>query len=113
MDIQFDTNEEMADELREIVMKEIQEIAENGPKSEDIEKTREFMLKSWKNSLEQNASWMNYLNSKYGSGLDYLADYEQVLKSLTNADVQAMAKKILADDNLVKVIMRPAKAEAK
>ena len=113
MTISFDTNEEMADELREIVMKEIEEIAANGPKSEDIEKNREFMLKSWKNSLEQNAGWMNYLNSKYGSGLDYLADYEEVLKTLTNADVQAMAKKVLADGNLVKVIMRPAKEEAK
>ena len=92
---------------------EIEEIAANGPKSEDIEKNREFMLKSWKNSLEQNASWMNYLNSKYGSGLDYLADYEEVLKTLTDADVQAMAKKVLSDGNLVKVIMRPAKEEAK
>ena len=44
MTISFDTNEEMADELREIVMKEIEEIAANGPKSEDIEKNREFML---------------------------------------------------------------------
>lgn len=113
MTISFDTNEEMADELREIVMKEIEQIAENGPKSEDIEKNREFMLKSWKNSLEQNAGWMNYLNSKYGSGLDYLADYEEVLKTLTNADVQAMARKVLSDGNLVKVIMRPAKEEAK
>lgn len=113
MDIRFDTNEEMADELREIVMKEIQEIAANGPKTEDIEKNREFMLKSWKNSLEQNAGWMNYIQAKYGSGLEYLKDYEQVIKSLTNADVQAMAKKILSDNNLVKVIMRPAKEEAK
>lgn len=113
MDIRFDTNEEMADELREIVMKEIQEIAQNGPKTEDIEKNREFMLKSWGNSLEQNTGWMNYIQAKYGSGLEYLKDYEQVVKSLTNADVQAMAQKILDDNNLVKVVMRPEKEEAK
>ena len=41
MTISFDTNEEMADELREIVMKEIEEIAANGPKSEDIEKPQQ------------------------------------------------------------------------
>ena len=98
MTISFDTNEEMADELREIVMKEIEEIAANGPKSEDIEKHREFMLKSWKNSLEQNGAWMNYI-----------ADHEQAIRDLTNADVQALAKKILADGNLVKVVMRPSK----
>lgn len=112
LDIRFDTNEEMADELREIVMKEIREIAENGPKAEDIEKNREFMLKSWKNSLEQNAGWMNYIQAKYGPGLEYLKDYEQVIRSLTNADVQAMAKKVLGDNNLVKVVMRPAKEKA-
>ena len=47
MTISFDTNEEMADELREIVLKEIEEIAANGPKSEDIENNREFMLTRW------------------------------------------------------------------
>ena len=109
MTISFDTNEEMADELCEIVMKEIEEIAANGPRSEDIEKTREFMLKSWKNSLEMNSGWMNYIQAKYGSGLDYVGQYEQAVRNLTNADVQALAKKLLADGNLVKVIMRPAK----
>ena len=113
MTIAFDTNEEMADELCEIVMKEIQEIAENGPKSEDIEKNREFMLKSWKNSLEQNAAWMQYLQIKEESGLNFVADHEQAIRDLTNADVQALAKKLLADGNLVKVVMRPAKAEEK
>ena len=113
MTISFDTNEEMADELCEIVLKEIREIAENGPKTEDIEKNREFMLKNWKNSLEMNQGWMNYILAKYGSGLNYVGEYEQAVRDLTNADVQALAKKILADGNLVKVIMRPAKTEEK
>lgn len=113
MDIAFDTNEEMADELREIVMKEIEEIAANGPKTEDIEKSREFFAKNWKNTLEQNSGWLNYIRAKYGSGLDYLGEYEQTLKALTNADVQQLAKKILADNNLVQVVMRPAPAETK
>ena len=107
LDIKFDTNEEMADELFEIVMKEIEEIAANGPKSEDVEKTREFLLKSWGSSLEQNGSWMSYLQSKYGSGLDYMADYEQALRSIGYDKVQAMARKVLDDGNMVKVVMRP------
>ena len=108
MDIQFDTNAEMADELCEIVMQEIREIAENGPKSEDIEKTREFLAKQWKNSLEQNGSWMRYLLEQYVEGNDYLADYEPALRAVSNADVQALARKMLADNNLVQVVMRPA-----
>ena len=113
MTISFDTNEEMADELCEIVLKEIREIAENGPKTEDIEKNREFMLKNWKNSLEMNQGWMNYILAKYGSGLNYVGEYEQAVRDLTNADVQALAKKLLADGNLVKVVMRPAKTKEK
>ncbi|MDE6624023.1 MAG: insulinase family protein [Alistipes sp.] len=107
MDIQFDTNAEMADELRAIVMQEIEQIAANGPKAEDIEKTREFLAKNWKNTLEQNGGWMSYIQAKYGSGLDYLGEYEQTLQSLTGEDVQALARKILDDKNLVQVIMRP------
>ncbi len=107
MTIAFDTNEEMADELCEIVLAEIREIAQNGPKSEDIEKTREYLLKSWQNSLQLNNGWLGYIQAKYGSGLDYVANYEKELRALTYADVQAIAGKILKDGNLVKVIMRP------
>ena len=113
LDIQFDTNEEMADELREIVMKEIEKIAADGPVSEDIEKTREFLLKSWNNSLEQNDSWMRYIQAKENAGLNYLEGYEQAIRRLTDADVQALAKKMLDDGNLVRVIMRPEAAETK
>ncbi len=107
MDIQFDTNAEMADELCAIIMQEIEQIAANGPRTEDIEKTREFLAKNWKNTLEQNGGWMLYIQAKYGSGLDYLGQYEQTLKSMTNEDVQALARKMLDDNNLVKVVMRP------
>ena len=113
MTIAFDTNAEMADELCEIILKELRTIAEEGPLTEDIEKHREFMLKNWKNSLDENGPWMQYLQAKYGSGLDYLAGQEQVIRSLTNSDVQALAKKILDDGNMVKVVMRPEANEDK
>ena len=111
MNIQFDTNEEMADELRGIVMQELREIAENGPLTEDIEKHREFMLKNWRNSLEQNASWMSYIQAAYDPGLDYPGQYEQAIRDLTPSDVQAVARKILDDGNLVQVVMRPDAGE--
>ncbi len=113
LEIEFDTNEEMANELLQIVMQELERIAAEGPQTEDIEKTREFLLKNWGNNLEQNASWMSYLQAKYDSGLDYMANYERELRAVSNADVQALARKILDDGNLVKVIMRPETPTAK
>lgn len=108
--VMFDTNEEMADELMDIISLEMQKIAEEGPLTEDIEKTREYLVKDWKNGLEENGTWMNYIDKYYTNGLDYISNYETILKNMTNEDVQAFAKKILEDGNMVKVIMRPETA---
>ena len=112
LQIGFDTNEEMADELREVVDKELREMAEKGPRTEDIEKTREYLQKNWKTSLEQNGSWLSYIQNYVRYGTDYLADYERTLQSITNEDVRAMMQQILDDGNRVEVVMRPEPAEA-
>ncbi|WP_418991086.1 M16 family metallopeptidase [Alistipes sp.] len=112
MQIGFDTNEEMADELREIVMKELEEMAQNGPRTEDIEKTREYLQKNWKTGLEQNGSWMAYIQNYVRYNTDYLADYERLLRELTNDDVRQLMRKILDDGNRIEVIMRPEAREA-
>ena len=112
MNIQFDTNDAMADELCEIIIKEIEEIAANGPKTEDVEKTREYLLKEWTSSLEKNQSWVGYITSKWTSGLDHLAEQEATIKSTTNADIQAFAKMMLENKNQIKVMMRPEAQQA-
>ena len=112
MNIQFDTNDAMADELCEIILKEIEEIAANGPKTEDVEKTREYLLKGWTSSLEQNQSWMNYITAKWNSGMDNIAEQEATIKSTTNADIQAFAKMLLENKNQIKVMMRPEAPKA-
>ena len=105
--VQFDTNEKQADELSEIVLKEIQKIATEGPLAEDIEKTREFYVKEWSNTLEQNAGWMRVIRTWYESGIDQYGTYEDIIKNLKYSDVQKLAKKILKDNNMVYVVMRP------
>ena len=107
--IQFDTNEQMADELSAIVVKEIKTFAEQGPKSEDVEKIRQYMLKEWQNQLENNNNWVSWLDQYNYRGIDYVGEYEAAVKAITVADIQALAKKILADGNMCYVVMRPEK----
>ena len=107
LQIGFDTNEEMADELRGIVTAELQEMAENGPRTEDLEKTREYLQKNWKTSLEQNGNWLSYIQNYVRYGTDYLADYERLLQEISNDDVQEMMRRILSDKNRIEVVMRP------
>ena len=110
-EIQFDTNEAMADELSEIVVAEIKQIAENGPKAEDVDKVREYLIKEWNNRLVQNGAWMNYLYQyyTYGENMNRVANYEAVVKGMTAEKIAALAAKVLADNNMTYVVMRPAK----
>ena len=107
MTIQFDTNEQMADELCEVVVAELNTMATDGPRDEDFNKNREFFNKNWKNSLEQNGSWLSYISLYYVDGLDYISNYENALNTITKDDIKAFMAKILADGNVVKMIMRP------
>ncbi len=107
MHIVFDTNEKMADELMEIIMQEIHDLAENGPVAEDVEKTRKYLLKEWTNSLEKNNSWVNMLQMYYRFGINSLTETEAAIKSITYDDIKAMANKILDDKNQLRVVMRP------
>ena len=105
--IQFDTNEQQADELSEIVMTELKKIAAEGPLAEDIEKTREFYIKEWHNTLEQNGGWMRAIRTWYENGIDQLGTYESIIKNMKYSDIQKLAQKILKDNNMTYVVMRP------
>ena len=109
MQISFDTNEQMADELTDIVIAEIEKIAAEGPLQEDMDKTREFLLKDYKKNIEQNGWWSRTLQQYYDFGVDYLNDYEAAINGVTSADVQALAKRMLDEKSMIKVVMRPEK----
>ena len=95
--------------MSQIIIDEIEKIAKEGPLAEDIDKTREFLLKDYKKNLEQNGWWLQTINSYYRYGLDNVNDYEAAVNGVTAADVQALAKRLLEDKNMIKVVMRPEK----
>ncbi len=105
--IQFDTNEAMADELMEIVRKEIETIAAEGPRAEDIEKTREYLLKEHANGLEKNGAWAQHLERYYAEGVDWVNTYPDTLKSITYDDIKGLAAELLSRNDIFTVIMRP------
>ena len=105
----FDTNEQMADELSEIVVKEIKDIAEKGPKAEDVEKVRKYLLKEYENQIQSNDNWIGYLDEYDYRGSDFIAEYKKTVEALTYDDLKTLAAKILADNNMAYVVMRPEK----
>jgi len=105
----FDTNEQMADELSQIVVKEIQTIANEGPNKEDVEKTRKYLLKEYENQIQQNGNWVDWLDQRDYRGVNYPAEYKKAVEELTYDDLKALAAKILKDNNMTYVVMRPEK----
>ena len=105
----FDTNEQMADELSEIVVKEIKDIAEKGPKAEDVEKVRKYLLKEYENQVQVNSNWITWLDEYNYRGIDGTVEYKKAVEELTYDDLKALAAKILADNNMAYIVMRPEK----
>ena len=105
----FDTNEQMADELSQIVIDEIKKIAQDGPNKEDVEKTRKYLLKEYENQIQMNGNWISWLVERDTHGTNYAAEYKKAVEALTYDDLKALAAKILKDNNMAYVVMRPEK----
>lgn len=106
--VQFDTDPKMADDMMQIVMDELQEMVEQGPDAEDLFKVKEYLLKQHPNDLKTNGAWVNYLESYHVDGYDIVSDYESDVNKISAEQIKAIAAKILADGNVVRVIMDPA-----
>ncbi|MFR9496517.1 MAG: insulinase family protein [Rikenellaceae bacterium] len=111
MYIQFDTNDEQADELCEIIIAELKDMAANGPTEEQMGKTREFMLKEFDNSLEQNGAWTGYIHNYYTYGYSTSEEGRAMIESISIDEVKAMMQSILDEDNMIKMMMRPTPTE--
>lgn len=110
MQIAYDTNEAMADELAPIIIEEIETIANDGPNTENIEASREYMIKEFNSALESNNSWISILDSYYRHNQNLPANYVSSMQAITYDEISAMAKKLLDSGNLIHVTMRPEKA---
>ena len=83
----------MADELVPIVFDEIEKIATEGPEAKDINDSREYLVKQFKNTLENNGTWFGLIDDYNRHKQNLLADYEKTLNSITYDEIRDLAKK--------------------
>ncbi len=107
--VSFETNAEKKDLLNGIVLKEFQALADNGPKTEDFQKTKEAMLKNYQQNLKENGYWSSVITGFYREGYDGYTNYEKTVNAVTPADIKLLAKQFLAQKNLIQVIMTGVK----
>lgn len=108
--MQFDTDPDKQEKLMEIIHQEVKDIIANGPREEDLTKTKEILLKSFKENLEDNADWSKtYLPRYYINNLNYIKDYQQTVENITAETITAVLKTLVDQGNVIEVVMTPEK----
>jgi zinc protease len=93
--IGFQTNKEMYEKLMGIAIAELQNVANQGPRPEDLKKVKEFLVKKHSEDLESNRYWMSCITTQERDGYNPMANYEAIVNGITGDDVANMAKAVL------------------
>jgi hypothetical protein len=57
--------------------------------------------------MKENTWWSSQVQEYYVNKLDYLTGFESNVKALNTKSVRDFAKKMLGQDNVIEIIMRP------
>ena len=93
--IGFQTNKEMYEKLMGIAIAELQNVANQGPRPEDLKKVKEFLVKKHSEDLESNRYWMSCITTQERDGYNPMANYDAIINGITGDDVANMAKAVL------------------
>ncbi|MBO5815131.1 MAG: insulinase family protein [Bacteroidales bacterium] len=105
--ISFDTNPEQAPKLRELAIKGLKELAENGPELEKFNMAIENFKKNIPETRISNSYWMSNISEYLDHGYDYDAEYEAAVNSVTPEDVKTVLQAVLAQNNLIEITSAP------
>jgi zinc protease len=99
-------NEEMAQSL-EVIRAEFKRMADNGPTQTEFDNAKSFMLGSYALRFDTNAKIASQLLgiSIEDLGIDYVDRRNKEVEAVTLDDVKRVAKKLLANDDLIVTIV--------
>ena len=103
--IYFDTDPAKREKMEQIVMTELQKVAQEGPRPEHLAKVKEFLLKKHIENSKENSYWLGQLDSYYWNNTDMNTDYEKLVNELTGEDVKNFTKALLGQGNIVEITM--------
>ena len=103
--IYFDTDPAKREKMEQIVMTELQKVAQEGPRPEHLAKVKEFLLKKHIENSKENSYWLGQLDSYYWNNTDMNTDYEKLVNELTGEDVKNFTKTLLDQGNIIEVTM--------
>ena len=109
--IYFDTDPAKREKMEQIVMSELQKVAQEGPRPEHLAKVKEFLLKKHLENMKENGYWLNQLNEYYFCNIDFNTNYEKLVNEITAEDVKNFTKALLDQGNIIEVTMTAKEAK--
>lgn len=105
----FGCDPHRVDELVGATFDVINDLREKGPLPEDLEKTKEILLRERETNLKRNQYWLSVLNFYYLNNEDptqTLRD-DGLIRNLSAEQIQNAAEKYFNEKNYVKVVLLP------
>ena len=109
--IYFDTDPAKREKMEQIVMSELQKVAQEGPRPEHLAKMKEFLLKKHIENAKENGYWLGQLNNYYWYNTDMNTDYEKLVNELSVEDVKKFTKALLDQGNIIEITMTAKEAK--
>ena len=106
--VEFAARPSLCDKLRGLAIEGIRELAANGPTDEEVTQAIQNLKKNLPERRQSNSYWQSALESYLRYGRDIDADNEAAINGLTKEKMQAALQEVLAQDNFIEVVMKPA-----
>ena len=107
-EVYFDCKPALCDKLRDLAVKGVRDLAQNGPTDEELSMAKLNLQKNLPESRQRNKWWMNSIELYNTYGEDRDAAYEAAVNNLSKEGIQALLQTIVAQDNFVELVMKPA-----
>ena len=105
LQIQFQTAPELREKLTGMAVDLLYKYAEEGPRQQDLDKVRDYMLKKHVENQKENSYWNGLMYNYTLTGFDGGKNYEKTLNSITTDDLKKFAKSLLKQGNKIEVSM--------
>lgn len=103
----FPMKPEMKDKALELIEKEFVRMG-NDVQPDELNAVKEFMVKSFTQSMEQNGGWLAAISGWSLDGVDTLTKSVEDVNSITVDDIKAFATQLRAQGNYRVVVLDPA-----
>ena len=105
MQIVYQTDPTKKEKLNTLIDELVKKMAAEGPTPEQMQKVRDYMVKQYNDNQKENSYWISSLDEYYYTGIDFNADYLNIVSSVTAADVKAFASDLIQQGNKVTVVL--------